>query len=628
MSDSKILHFTLGPVQGFVAQARRTRDLWGGSFLLSWLAGHAMKAVLDSNGKIIFPIVHDAECKPTDPLLNAILNNGKGQPRIGTLPNRFKAQVPNDFNPELCTEAIQSAWAKVCQAVWNTYIEGVASQETSAIWKRQTERFWEIAWVCDTDPGDSTDGAWLDSRKNLRNHRPPDEGGDHCMVMGDWQELSGFVRFRDRERQDGFWRKLRSQNCIGKLDLRDGERLCAIAIVKRLFPKVAQQAIGWQMNIRNWPSTSYMAAIPWILKAWKTDKTACQAYAVQVQAAFAGSASGERNTRIECLDEVSRIDPNFNGFSGLDGNAFQAHALANEKLTPLKGAAEDETRRNLLTALATLKKNTCVPLTPYYAMLIMDGDSMGAQLRKHPFEVSTGLAKFTDGVEPIVSANNGVTIYAGGDDVLAMFPLDYAITAAHKLRSAYQNAFDKAPWASISAAIIYAHHHQPLRSVLKQAHRQLDKVAKEQNDRDSLALCVLKGGDISSSWVGCWEPRTGYFPAIELANMAEEFSLDTQFSSRFLYVLRDRLNELMNHDGQVVHGIDIIQVLQAEYLRNRELTNEPDLVGKAKIQVENLIEAINRYLGHADISVQTSTTVLQPEGPILLRFLALKGVDE
>ena len=40
MTDNhqKYFHFTLGPVQSFVAQARRTRDFWAGSFLLSWLA--------------------------------------------------------------------------------------------------------------------------------------------------------------------------------------------------------------------------------------------------------------------------------------------------------------------------------------------------------------------------------------------------------------------------------------------------------------------------------------------------------------------------------------------------------------------------------------------------------------
>ena len=70
----KIFHFTLGPVQGFVAQARRTRDLWAGSFLLSWLAGRAMESVLRQNdlNVIAFPDVGTLS-EPKDPLLAAIL---------------------------------------------------------------------------------------------------------------------------------------------------------------------------------------------------------------------------------------------------------------------------------------------------------------------------------------------------------------------------------------------------------------------------------------------------------------------------------------------------------------------------------------------------------------------------
>jgi len=95
----KFFHFTLGPVQSFVAQARRTRDLWAGSFLLSWLSGQAMKAVLDQGGKIIFPRVTDANGTPVDPMLKAIIGiNGAPTPQIGSIPNRFKAEVPDDFD--------------------------------------------------------------------------------------------------------------------------------------------------------------------------------------------------------------------------------------------------------------------------------------------------------------------------------------------------------------------------------------------------------------------------------------------------------------------------------------------------------------------------------------------------
>ena len=56
MSEQKHFQFTLGPVQGFVAQARRTRDFWAGSFILSWLSGVAMRAVQAQDGTIIFPV--------------------------------------------------------------------------------------------------------------------------------------------------------------------------------------------------------------------------------------------------------------------------------------------------------------------------------------------------------------------------------------------------------------------------------------------------------------------------------------------------------------------------------------------------------------------------------------------
>jgi CRISPR-associated protein Cmr2 len=78
--NTRILHFTLGPIQDFIFQARRTRDLWGGSFLLSWLSGIAMKQVIEAGGQIIFPAVHDEARSPTDALLAAIFG-GDPQPR-------------------------------------------------------------------------------------------------------------------------------------------------------------------------------------------------------------------------------------------------------------------------------------------------------------------------------------------------------------------------------------------------------------------------------------------------------------------------------------------------------------------------------------------------------------------
>ena len=40
------LSFSIGPVQSFVVQSRRTRDLWASSWLLSRLSSKAMSAAL------------------------------------------------------------------------------------------------------------------------------------------------------------------------------------------------------------------------------------------------------------------------------------------------------------------------------------------------------------------------------------------------------------------------------------------------------------------------------------------------------------------------------------------------------------------------------------------------------
>ncbi|MCX7597872.1 MAG: hypothetical protein N2512_03250, partial [Armatimonadetes bacterium] len=45
-NNGKRVHIFFGPVQEFVSEARRTRDLWVGSWLLSYLAGQAMHCLL------------------------------------------------------------------------------------------------------------------------------------------------------------------------------------------------------------------------------------------------------------------------------------------------------------------------------------------------------------------------------------------------------------------------------------------------------------------------------------------------------------------------------------------------------------------------------------------------------
>lgn len=620
---SKVFHFTLGPVQGFVAQARRTRDLWAGSFLLSWLAGQALAKTRRQGGRILFPSVGDIN-QPTDALLAAIegkpLSNNS-TPQIGSLPNRFKAQVTDDFDAEKVVQAVQQAWRALAEAVWDKNMAPVVAQgqNTRGIWDRQVGSFWETAWVIGDDRGDGSDADWMEVRKNWRDRWPQNEGGDHCALMGDFQELSGYIRAQDNNKQDAFWEAV--TNNTGQLELRVNERLCAIALIKRLFPRLEKKslkdAIGWVPGgradiIGNWPSTAYMASIPW-LRGFvdnPTHKEALDNYQQSVRETAGNAVFGERASRIRSLEPLGAS-------SWLDGNFFQATSLANEAGTPLEDKAGRDTLLRELKTLQTLQKDP--PCQPYYALLILDGDRLGKHLRGGDTEkISTQLARFCNAVAGIVERHDGVTIYAGGDDVLALVAMDKALDCALALRNRYREAFDSDDFTA-STAIIFAHYHLPLRGVMQQAHHQLDTRAKAENGRDSLALCWLKASGKTAEWVTTWHDVEGSKPTDALQDLKKRVSEDA-FAGGFFYHLRARYASIL--EGGLVEDNKLHSLLEAEYKKTR---GEAGPAQDATASIKTLLAACVRHRRNQQGEVYTSeSSRLQVDALRFARLLAGK----
>ena len=108
------LHFTFGPVQSFVAQARRTRDLYAGSFLLSHLAMAAMAAV-EKPGELVLPDFAGLQKNVRD---------------HASAPNRFIAQFDSEAaaidSGRAATQALHNAWRTIADAVWSRYLEKAA----------------------------------------------------------------------------------------------------------------------------------------------------------------------------------------------------------------------------------------------------------------------------------------------------------------------------------------------------------------------------------------------------------------------------------------------------------------------------------------------------------------------
>ena len=116
--------FSLRPVQSFIKQARRTRDFWAGSQLISWLCATAVVAARAQYGRIEF-------VAPTYSLdfVDELAQGGKPTYPVS---NRFTAMVPPGFDGYQVEEAVRTAWATLSDAVWEKAI-GINAKTTAKL---------------------------------------------------------------------------------------------------------------------------------------------------------------------------------------------------------------------------------------------------------------------------------------------------------------------------------------------------------------------------------------------------------------------------------------------------------------------------------------------------------------
>ena len=459
------------------------------------------------------------------------------------------------------------------------------------------------------------------------------EPGDKCTLFGDLQELSGYLRIHENKKQKKFWKAVREQ--VGIYDLEENERLCAIALVKRLFPRVAAE-IFYQVPT-GYPSTPYLAAVNWLGQVAENEPEKARLYANR--ASRLPRARGHENPDLfPVLQQVLTKYPHAKEFASLDGNCFFKSALENPNLWDKPtGSAPDtqKLRKELIQELADL--NATSP-SPFYAMLLMDGDRLGALLQKYSAKtelISSSLNKFSLKVPSIIESENGITVFAGGDDVLALLPLENAMTAATLLRYSYLESFaDKIPQATISGAIVYAHFNTPLTEVYHEAQRLLSEVAKDKTGRDSLAITIWKSTGKVLTWSAPWESILDQKRKI---NILEDFMQRLQkeisdeekpieFSNNFFYNIQNRLALFSDEKAgfPLSSENDLEALLTAEYIRSRgpKTTYE-----KAQKRMQQLLKLCRRHWRDQDGKLCQDQKRLQLESAFLVKFLVEKGVE-
>lgn len=645
-------HLTLGPVQGFVAQARRTRDFWAGSFLLSWLSSVAMASVEQQGGEVKFPV-------PDEAFLDAIQGKPVAKlPQQGSVPNRFKAlgaKVPHDFDPDAVVQAMHQAWLALCQGVWKAdvapLLEGEQLALTRDIWNRQVSHLWEVSW-CVTE--DSKRSDLLDRRKNWRNHVPPDEPGVKCMMMSGWQELSG-LEWPDQKRLNVFWDRLREGLPGGSTDLRPGECLSALAFVKRRFVRhfaAFSTSLDNGLTLAGWalppsvPSVPYMAAAPWytrVLERAHEDAATSDALGAFFDQAAQLVGFPESRTPLASVEQAVAQLELAPEYSGLDGVVFHTTQLEQGG----RRFDRPEHTADVLQALTHLRKAAGLKdASGFYAVVIMDGDSLGSQMSDIDKQeaISHGLKQFTDGVPEIVQRHSGFLIYAGGDDVLALASVDHAIDMASEVRAHYNACFAAQNKTlkngvtpivtSLSGGVQFAQMNMPLTFVLEDAHGLLDDVAKDKTGRDSLAIRVWKPGGLHLQWSQPWafllseDGRTNRLS--ELQRRFSQREAGSHFTHRFIFKAMALLQRLPGELTDAAGGSLLRPLLTAE-LRHSGIELGADPAASQR-EVDALIEPLltlleqhERHLRDGMPAEIRATGRYAPDTLRLIRFLTLES---
>lgn len=473
--------FTIGPVQSFIAAARRTQDLAAGSRLLSWLSQKGLEFASRQGAMIVYPR----------------LNPAAG----ANLPNRLVLLAPEGRGVKLADDLqceIQRLWIEDLGGKIKAELNPVV-QLWDAAAAAQMEQALEIYWA--VKPWDGQDSTYLpayreaslglNARKSLRAYPFSPQPGVKCTLCGIRSALNKTDPKTD-------WETLSGQ--YGSRILRENERLCAVCAAKRLGYVAGFKPLA---GVAHFPSTSDIAVASF--RAAVEDN-----WAVLQEPALAFLQALQD---IKLIEEDRKLDQST--FHSLDGDLFFKDFYRRaERVAEINAAAlskDDQDKivgclQGLVDALAE-KKLGSSPI-PYYAILVIDGDKMG-ELLDDPASAYTGSPvaqkeqheRISVALDRVAGrmANEArqkfqaTVIFSGGDDALFFLSADTLLPAADYLRQVFAEelAREGFPGRHASAGAAIVHHQAPLGRSLVAA-RNAEAEAKDQYDRDALAVWLLR----------------------------------------------------------------------------------------------------------------------------------------
>lgn len=469
-----LFFFTIGPVQGFIAQARKTHDLFAGSKLLSDLCNSGIISAEKNGCKIILP-----------------------EPGGDKKPNRFVAKI--ESNNENKLRSLGEIVEKAVRDELKKHIPNEITNINSA--QKQVNNLLDVHWlflpVENNNYADTYNKCenMLGAIKNLRRFEQMENNGEKgrkCIVDGERNVVVYRKSDTDQSNSDGV-RKTKlfiddqeevlivakqDEKTIPVWHLQPGEGISAVTYLKRKyendphkFPSTAAISL---MHIKDKFTNEYMA------------------YEKLIKSFF-----------LHSNDQLFYEE-------NLDESFLKKQPLRNGK--DLNAA-----KNNLMDSLGKLKDKvkadaTNLKFLKYYAIISFDGDSMGEwfsgdnlqdknQLEDFHRDLAKNLQGFSKEASDYLDKEkyNGMTVYAG-EDFLGFINLPRIFEVLKQLKDLWdkhinRNLSNKYTFKpnkkfTFSAGIAIAHYKQPLSIVLKQVRKAASQ--SKNSGKNSFTVMAMK----------------------------------------------------------------------------------------------------------------------------------------
>lgn len=452
-----LLLFTISPVQSFIENSRKMRDLYAGSFLLSHLILHTCTMVdsFKSDIKIerIIPV-----------------DTGNKTPSV---PNRILLKVHFDDNQCLRGEAFISCKIEELAKYMERKLRSEFQSIYEAIFKKcgiepnenvlaQLEGFPEVYWVYQEYKGNSVDFEDITSKlQAVKSLRPfaqtTEKAGRKCPLFPEYNAM--FYRTKNSKKPkyiDPNAIEIGSNKENSFYALKQGEAISSLAFIKRMLSSIGNKYFTAYEYNRNIVSVALML----------------------LNDCFADDSKGQSLLKKLSPEAAEAVFDLQNG-----------QTLSNQDYKP----------EDISAAKDVFKYLNGKQISPYYAVVKFDGDGIGELYRNSSAEqqkrLSEEIGAFAGVVPAIMNKYHGMCIYAGGEDFLGFFPAAKAIPALIELRRIFQETvrhpLDTAKKLTFSAGIVIAHLMPPLKNVLAMTDT-MEQMAKNNPDKDSFAMAVSK----------------------------------------------------------------------------------------------------------------------------------------